>query len=404
MLHPRTFTTPKLHLMINQVTYKIIARKEKKNKQGILPVCIQAFVNHQRVVIPLSIYVPEKHWNADERCIKNSHPEAIYWNADIANVKHNAASIVTEANFKKVKLTRENFRAKLTQSISNSDFISFAFEEVEKRAGEIKQSTINQQKSALSKLREFKKTIPFSEIEASTVIDYERWLYKVKKNKVNTVWAALKVFKTYVHLAYKRGFDFPNPFKHYEIKRGATRKVFCTIPELHQLLNKYDSKQLPEALQESLLVFLVESFTSIRISDIRKIERSWIISGEISFEPTKTSSTQKRINFELPLIAIRLLEDLFTLKKNKTLKSDQKINDDLKLIAAHTSINKPLTTHVARHTFATTYLTLKGTERGTVEVLQQILGHYSINTTMIYVHLVDERKNEQLKNFDNEFK
>jgi integrase/recombinase XerD len=390
--------------MINRVTYRIIARKEKKNREGIVPICLQAFVNKERVVIPLSIYVEERYWNERERCIKNSHPEALYYNADISNARTSAAAIVTDANYKKVRLTRELFRSRIEQSVSNDDFVQFAFDELEKRKGEINNSTYLQHKSSLGKLKEFKKKIPFCEISASTVVDYERWLYRVKLNKINTVWAALKVFKTYLNLADMRGFQFPNPFKHFEMKRGHTNKVFCTIPELHALLNAYDARSLPEPLRESLLVFLVESFTSIRISDIRKIDRSWLVGEELSFAPKKTIKRQKRVRFQLPKIALRLLEDLFQLKHYKILKSDQKINDDLKRIADKCNIEKSLSTHSARHTFATTYLTLKGTEKGTVEVLQQIMGHARIETTMVYVHLVDERKNEQMKNFDNEFK
>lgn len=403
MIHPFFKTTPKLHPMINQVTCQIIARKEKRNKAGVLPISLQAFVNKQRVVIPLYKYIPEKDWDERLRCVKKTNPEAIYHNSDIANARHNVAAIVAEANLKKVLLTADKFRAKLTQSISNSDFIQFAFDELEKRKPEIKHSTYLQHKSSLGKLKKFKPVLSFSELEQGTVIDYERWL-KSKGNKINTVWAAQKTFKTYINLALVRGFEFPNPFKDYELKKGHTRKVFLTIPELHKLLDKYRNDNLPERLKISLLVFLVECFTSLRISDIRSITESCLIDDELQLIPQKTSGIQKTIRFKPPQIALQLLAELFAYKKNHTIKAEQKINDDLKLIALYAEINKPITTHVGRHTFATTYLSLKGTERGTIHALQKILGHSCLETTMIYVHLIDESINEQLKNFDNEFK
>lgn len=403
MLHPNRIITPKRHLMINRVTSKIIARKDKKNKNGIVPLALQVFVNKQRDVIPLYIYIDEKYWDAKERCVKNSHPEALYYNADIANAKTNVAAIRTMADQKKIKLTKDRFRAQLTQSISNADFVTFAFDEIEKRKGEIKESTRLQHKSSIRKLQKFRKKIPFSEIDKFLVIEYERWLYR-KGNTINTVGTALKKLQTYLNLAIDAGYDFPNPFASFKIKKGESRKVFCRIAELHTLLNKYDSRSLSDSLQESLLLFLVESFSSLRISDIKRIDKSWITGKELSYEPVKGSKKQKRITFDLPDIALRLLKDLFVLKATKKLKSDQKVNDDLKLIAVTCGIQKPLTTHAARHTFATLYLSLKGTERGTVQALQIILGHSRIETTMIYVHLVEESVNEQIKNFDNEFK
>lgn len=140
----------------------------------------------------------------------------------------------------------------------------------------------------------------------------------------------------------------------------------------------------------------------ITMSNMTQTESS-IVNGELHLMPVKTNQIQKTINFKPPKIALQLLHDLFQLKKLSAIKSEQKINDDLKLIALYAGIDKPLTTHVGRHTFATTYLSLKGVEKGTVQNLQRILGHSSINTTMIYVHLIDESINEQLKNFDSEF-
>lgn len=389
--------------MINRVTYSIIARKDKKNKDGVLPICLQAFVNGQRDVIPLYKYVPLKYWDNRQRRVKDSHPEAVVWNREISNARTNAGVIIMNANEKNLALTKEKFRALLTQCVVNGDFVQFALDELEKRKGELKNGTYKQHKSSIKKLSEFRKEIAFSEIELATVIDYESYLKK-KGNSINTVATALKNFQTYIKRAYMRGFDFPDPFKFYKIRKGHGRRIFCTVPELHSLLNKYDSHELPVNLQESLLIFLVESFASMRIGDIKRCKRSWLNDGELTFEPSKTEYIEKWISFRPPAIALRLLEDLFKLKDERKIKEEQKINLDLKVIAALCGVNKSLTTHVARHTFATTYLKLKGKDRGTVQALQKILGHTDISTTMIYVHLVDEEINEQLKNFDNEFK
>ena len=70
----------------------------------------------------------------------------------------------------------------------------------------------------------------------------------------------------------------------------------------------------------------------------------------------------------------------------------------LKQIATIVKINKNITTHVGRHTFGTMSI-----DRGVrVNVLQKIMGHSSIETTMIYVHLTDKRPMEDIsKAFDD---
>jgi len=63
--------------------------------------------------------------------------------------------------------------------------------------------------------------------------------------------------------------------------------------------------------------------------------------------------------------------------------SDQEMNRSLKDLARMAKINKHITFHVARHTFATQFIA----NGGDVTVLQQILGHADIRATMVYVHM-----------------
>ena len=71
--------------------------------------------------------------------------------------------------------------------------------------------------------------------------------------------------------------------------------------------------------------------------------------------------------------------------------SEQKINENLKKISYELKINKEISMHWARHTFATRFLR----HGGRIEVLQQLLGHDSITTTMKYVH-VDNQDMKQV--------
>jgi site-specific recombinase XerD len=59
-------------------------------------------------------------------------------------------------------------------------------------------------------------------------------------------------------------------------------------------------------------------------------------------------------------------------------------------------IKKTVSFHVARHTFATTFLRIGGT----VEVLQKLLGHSKLETTMEYIHIMEETLIDQMENFN----
>lgn len=84
------------------------------------------------------------------------------------------------------------------------------------------------------------------------------------------------------------------------------------------------------------------------------------------------------------------------MKHNQLLpiKSNQKSNDYLKEVAAICWIDKRLTTHTARHTFATTITLANGVPLETVSAL---LGHKSIKTTQIYAKIVAKKVGQDMK-------
>ena len=71
----------------------------------------------------------------------------------------------------------------------------------------------------------------------------------------------------------------------------------------------------------------------------------------------------------------------------------------MKDIARICGIKKRVTFHVGRHTFATQFLIIGGK----VEVLQKLMGHSKMETTMIYVHIVDTQKEDQISQMDTIF-
>jgi integrase/recombinase XerD len=383
--------------MLNRVTFSVIARDH--GAKDSVSLNAQCFVNGQRTVIPLSIYVDRKLFDSSKELVKPMCPQAIDYNSIIANARERVTTILAQANRANIRLDRKGFRARFSLTLSEQDFVSFWESELESRRGVIEASTYKQQEASLKKFKSFKSCVPFDILCHDLVESYDRFLGR-KNNNINTRAQALKNMKTYVNMAIKKGVEIKNPFRYFKIKQVEGPIVFLHLPELKKLLSMYDMDEVADHLKESLLVFMVQSFTSIRISDVKIINESWIHYGQLEFTPYKTRKKLKVVRYGLSKIAVRLLKDLFELKKKKPLKSEQKINDDLKLIAAFAGIKKRVTTHVARHTFATTYLTLGGT----VEVLQQIMGHARIETTMRYVHVIDERKTQQMGNFDTEFK
>ncbi|MDC7218139.1 MAG: site-specific integrase [Spirochaetales bacterium] len=73
--------------------------------------------------------------------------------------------------------------------------------------------------------------------------------------------------------------------------------------------------------------------------------------------------------------------------------SNQKLNSYLKEIADLCGINKNLTFHLARHTFATSVTLRNGVP---IETVSKLLGHKSISTTQIYAKVVENKVGEDM--------
>jgi site-specific recombinase XerD len=75
------------------------------------------------------------------------------------------------------------------------------------------------------------------------------------------------------------------------------------------------------------------------------------------------------------------------------------VNRELKKIAAQMGVNRKISFHVARHTFATNFLRAGGD----VVKLREIMDHEDITTTMIYVHIVNKEAHADMALLDNLF-
>ena len=134
--------------------------------------------------------------------------------------------------------------------------------------------------------------------------------------------------------------------------------------------------------------------TGLRISDIQQINRKNLMDNYVSFVAKKSKKDQS-IAMNLNAQKIVAHEPLLFEKKF----ADQHINDELKKIMKNLKIHKKVTFHVARHTFATSFLRAGGQ----VEKLQRLLGHSDIKQTMIYAHIVQADANSEVFLLDSLF-
>lgn len=252
----------------------------------------------------------------------------------------------------------------------------------------------------INKLKLYKKTLSFAEIDLKFITSFRNWCRISQGNSVNTIQKILGYFRAYLNIAKREEIISVNPFDNLRLKRIDTQRVYLTELELKKLVGFYDKKEFQDNLQRTLRHFLFMCFTGIRISDFIRMKKENLQENTLKFIPYKTNS-KKQIELHIPLISIA--QKLIREENSQTgflfnPISEQKMNEQLKEIADLAGINKDISNHSARHTFATMFLE----KTSDVATLQKILGHSNISETMTYVHISNKKVDAQMKKFDSE--
>jgi site-specific recombinase XerD len=157
-----------------------------------------------------------------------------------------------------------------------------------------------------------------------------------------------------------------------------------------------------ERLTQVRDIFLFCCYTGLAYIDMKKLKRSEIGIGIDGEKWIFTSRTKTETPSRIPLLSfsLELLERYENHPQcvNKDLAfpvlSNQKMNSYLHEIAGVSGIQKRLTFHIARHTFATTITLTNGVP---IETMSKMLGHKSIRTTQIYSKVLDLKVSSDMK-------
>jgi len=303
------------------------------------------------------------------------------------------------------KLDIDIFKAEIMNTKSRLDFIAFWKTTIQERYDKqiISEQTRKNNNSSLKMLMRFTPSLLFKDIDQQLIENYQQFIRRQisptgKHYRINSVAKCLTDLKFYLKLAASSGIVFDEPFTNIKIATNKGSITYLDKYELAKVWQYFHTENIKEAHKTVLRHFLFACFTGLRHSDLERISwREIKQKKELEFEPYKTRELQKTITVPLCENAFGLIET----KKGNLFRVyvTQKSNVILKEIAEQCGIYKNLTTHVARHTFATQFL-----ERGgKLEVLKELLGHTKIETTMIYVHVTAEQKRNQIKLLDSIF-
>ena len=247
--------------------------------------------------------------------------------------------------------------------------------------------------------------ILLAKLKNAHAIEFEAFLKTNLNIGHNTAVKYVRNLKTIIRYGIDIELLNKDPFIKHKTKIKEVKRECLTKRELETLVDKKVENERIGLIRDA---FVFCCYTGLAYSDIQSLTMNEITIGIDGDQWIKTSRKKTGNEVNVPLLpsALRIIEKYndhpIRLNDKKVLPviSNQKMNVYLKELADICGIDKNLTTHLARHTFATTITLSNGV---TMESVSKMLGHSSIKTTQIYAKITDtkvSREMQKLKEMD----
>jgi integrase len=379
--------------------------KVKTNKQGKCPIKCRITYNGARKPFATGLFITPNHWNSKLQQAKPPNEDNNYINNQISLIKQKINQAFLYLQIKNDKIVVEDIYkqfkgVKLEKELGLIEVYNQYNQRIKKLVGiEIQLVTYNKYLESMRHLSSFiiwkykTKEIMLTDLNFNFILDYEYYLKTERKLQQSTLNKAIQRFRKVLSYAINQNYLQKDPFANYKQTRLKKEVVYLTTEEL-QSIEKYLFSQI--RLEQVKDMFIFCCYTGLAYNEMAKLGPKHIIVG---FDGNKwiqmtRDKTNKLISVPLLKKSTTIIEKYQNQETTYLLPriSNQKFNSYLKEIAAIVGIEKNLTHHIARKTFATTVLLYNDVP---MEIVSELLGHSKMSITQEYYGKIVQSKVSQ---------
>lgn len=380
-------------------------QRKGRGKAEKSPIFCRITITGQRYEIPANVTIPNKNWSAKLQRSTGKTAEDRDANRTIEQLHSFVLETVTRIQQKGYALNIENFRLMFQNKQNEVNTIRSIFEY--HKAIEGKNLTYNTVRSYDTTLRHLLNFIritrkvsdyDITSIDRVFVNEFYAYLQGYRRqdnNKIchtNGAIKNLKRLKKILGIAVNNDWIPKNPVSLTNLHPTKSERGFLSMDEI----NAIEKAILTPALSIVRDIFIFACYTGISYIDVAQITVENITIGIDNSEWLLyyRQKTKQRVAVPLLQPALKLIERYTAYHGEKKdakifpIPTNQVTNRELKRIAKIAGISKPVTFHMARHSFATTITLSNGIP---IETVSRMLGHASIATTQIYAKIVDKK-------------
>ncbi|WP_432410885.1 site-specific integrase [Rasiella sp. SM2506] len=377
-----------------------------KKKNNLAPIYARITIDGKRAEISLKREATVTYWDTQAKRVKQRIPEGLHLNPYLDKVYTDLLECHTQLSSEYKLVTAQGIKARyLGEDEQHKTLLELIQYHNSNMKRVLKPGTLKNYFTTEKYIRKFlltkKRTsdIYLNQLSYSFIIDFENFLrsnsaqLQSRPLANNGVMKHLERLKKLINLAVNLEWIDKNPFKRFKLKFKKYQRDFLSKIELEKL--ELFSGLRKDHLRITRDIFIFSCYTGLSYSDVKSLSETNIVRG-IDGKYWIFSHRQKNDQpIKIPLLdkALFILEQYrkFSNDNNITLfpvYSNQKINLYLKEIAEIVEINKKLTFHSARHTFATT-VTLSNNVP--IESVSKLLGHTKLSTTQVYARVMEHK-------------
>lgn len=384
-------------------------KKPKNYVKGKLPIYMRITIDAARVELSTQRECEPERWNSHGGRATGTKEEIRSLNIYLDSIQAKVYEAHRNLLDNDVPVTVENIKNKLRGTHERPKMILHIFQEhnhqVEKLIGkDFSSATMKRYKTSLEHTRNFilwkynGSDLEITRLNYEFISDYAFWLKSIRNCNHNSTMKYLANFKKVVLICVKKGWLDKDPFQGFKLAKREVERPFLTESELQEISFRQFATERLIYVRD---IFLFSCYTGLAYADVKKLKRSEIAVGVDGEKWIFTSRQKTETVTRVPLLpeALQILnryedhQQCVIKGQLLPISSNQKMNAYLKEIADVCGINKNLTFHIARHTFATTVTLSNGVP---METVSKMLGHKNLRTTQHYAKILDKKVSEDM--------
>jgi len=392
-----------MNLPMNNSSFKVIIRTDFTKKDGTNSIYLQFITKRRRKLYSLNLSCTLDKWDFDKQRVKNSYPNSFNINTIIDEAYNRGNNIIFNYKVSHKKLTISEFDKKFNDLQDNGSFYLFIENHIKENEHSNSKEYTKTLLTQLSKMKKFRAELSFDDIDFDLIKKYENYMLSVLNNNKNTVNKTLTFIKNMLNKAIQKDIIKENIFRKIKISKIEGNRNYLSLSELKILEEMLTESKVDKYYKNVLKYFLFSCYTGLRFQDIKELRFKHIQEDIISLIMHKTklivkiplsNKAKKMIN---EVLESEPMEAALPEKKIFNVLTNQATNRHLKIIMETAKIEKNISFHCSRHTFATNSYNL-----GIPSVIiTKMLGHTDVKTTQLYIKYSDSEKIKEIKKWDN---